>query len=184
MANLFNHTFNNMCRIGNDECDKSQNSIQNTNASNYMLDNFRPACPMTSAVEFATNQPNVNFTGSHQVGIGGCNIDTSSQLLLTEITRPKCRLSLSERPFVTVPFLGRGKSDPALEQKLQQGELIDDKKTLSQLSEVSYEKYQQVPMLPNIQEGKGNPSNLLESEASDNWVRGGANTRDLNRDSK
>tara|TARA_Y100000768_G_scaffold50183_1_gene32708 strand:+ start:4590 stop:5144 length:555 start_codon:yes stop_codon:yes gene_type:complete len=183
MASLFDHTFNNMSRIGNDECDKSQDSIQNTNAANYMLDNFRPACPMTSAIEFATNQPYVNFTGSHQVGIGGCNINASSELLLSDITKSKCRISLSERPFVTVPFLGRGKGDPSLEQKLQQGELIDDKKTLSQLSEISYEKYQQVPMLPNIQEGKGNPSNVLESEASGDWVRGGVTTRDLNRDS-
>ena len=83
MATVYDYTFNNITRLGDDKLDLSQRSVQNSNASSYMLDNFRPACPMGSAIDFATSQPNVNFTGSHQVGIGGCNIDENSNLLLT-----------------------------------------------------------------------------------------------------
>ena len=182
MASLFNHTFDNMTRIGNDKCDTSQRNIQNISAANYMLDNFRPECPMSSAVEFATSQPNVNFTGSHQVGIGGCNIEQNSELLITNITHPKCRLTLMERPFVTVPFLGRGKGNPELEHKLQQGEIVDDKKTLSQLSEVSYENYHRVPLLSSVKSTISNPANLVAH--SEDWVRGGMASRELNRDTE
>ena len=33
---------------------------------------------MSNPINFATSQPNINYTGSHEVGIGGCNIDTNS----------------------------------------------------------------------------------------------------------
>ena len=38
-------------------------------AATYILNNFKPACPMDNSIEFATSQLDVNFTGSHQVGI-------------------------------------------------------------------------------------------------------------------
>lgn len=182
MASIHDYTFNNMGRIGNDSCDTTQQNIQNIEAANYMLQNYKPACPMTSAIHFATSQPNVNFNGSHQVGIGGCNIDTNSELLLTNVTKPASKISLSERPFITVPFLGRGKSDAILESKLQQGENVGEKKSVSQLTEVSYDKYQRVPLIPSIQSTINNPNNLIEGVAADGWIRGGLPSRELTRD--
>ena len=182
MASVHNYIFNNMARIGGDSCDISQHNIQNKNAANYMLTNPRPACPMTSAIDFATSQPNVNFNGSHQVGIGGCNIDANSQLLLTNVTKPACKISLWERPFLTVPFLGRGKSNPVLESQIQQGELVGEKKSTSQLSEISYESYQRVPLIPSLQATISNPHNLVEGVAADGWIRGGLPSRELTRD--
>ena len=182
MANIYDYTFNNLSRIGNDNCDISQRDIQNNNSSNYLLNNFRPQCPMTSAVDFATSQPSINFTGSHQVGINGCNVDTNSQLFLSDLTRSKCKLTLVERPYLTVPFIGRGRGDPDIESKLQCGELIDDKKTLSQLSEVSYENLHRVPLIPSVKSTISNPNNLIEGVAVDGWVRGGFASREMNRD--
>jgi len=89
MASVHDYTFNNLARIGEDACDISQKNIQNSKQATYMLDNFRPACPMTSAIEFATSQPNVNYNGSHQVGINGCNIDENSELSITKIISNK-----------------------------------------------------------------------------------------------
>ena len=37
---------------------------------------------MSNPINFATSQPFINYTGSHEVGIGGCNIDTNSNLKL------------------------------------------------------------------------------------------------------
>jgi len=182
MSQVFDYTFNNQTRIGDDSCDLSQSSIQNVNAANYLLTNFKPECPMTNAVEFATSHPFVNFSGSHQIGIGGCNIDESSQLQISELTRSKCKISLTQRPFVTVPYIGRGKSNAVLETQLQQGELANNKKSINPSAELSYLKYSQTPLIPEIKMTINNPANLIEGVAAEGWIRGGIPTRDLIRD--
>jgi hypothetical protein len=40
MSYVSDFTFNNISRLGNDECCIDQNSIQNTIASSYMLQNY------------------------------------------------------------------------------------------------------------------------------------------------
>ena len=46
MAYVSDYTFYNKTRIGDDSCDLSQKNVQNAAAGNYMLTNYRPACPM------------------------------------------------------------------------------------------------------------------------------------------
>ena len=66
------YSFDNLSRIGEDGCSLGQRSIQNSEASSYMLQNFfSNDCSMKRPIEFATSQPNINFTGGHQVGAGG-----------------------------------------------------------------------------------------------------------------
>tara|TARA_Y100000591_G_scaffold203554_1_gene176152 strand:+ start:496 stop:1083 length:588 start_codon:yes stop_codon:yes gene_type:complete len=182
MASVYDYTFYEPTRVGEDKCDISQRNVQNSDAATWMLDNFRPDCPMSNAIDFATSQPNVNFTGSHQVGINGCNIDNNSELSITKITKPKCRISLLERPFATVPYLGRGRSNPVLESKLLQGDLANNRKSANPSSEVCYIGYQNTPMIPSLKETITNPANLCESSAAEGWIRGGLPSRDLTRD--
>ena len=182
MAAIFDYTFHQQTRIGDDSCDLSQQNVQNSKAATYMLDNYRPACPMTDAVIFATSQPAINFTGSHQVGINGCNIDDNSKLGITAITKPKCRISLQERPFATVPFLGRGKSNVLLEAQLQQGDYNINRKSVTPDSEICYGKLSLTPMIPPLKETITNPANLIESSAAEGWIRGGLPARELTRD--
>ena len=83
MATVSDYTFDNMSRIGDDSCSLSQRNIQNTQSSNYALKSFfAQDCGMARPIEFATSQPNVFYNGSHQVGLGGCNIDANSDLLI------------------------------------------------------------------------------------------------------
>ena len=176
MSSVNDYFFNNMGRIGNDSCGMSQDNIQNVKAANYILSNPKPS---GSAIDFATSQPNVNFNGTHQTSSCGSNIDTNSSLFLTNITKPACKISLSERPFATVPYLGRGKSNPALESQLQKGDCATEKKSITQLSEVSYENYQRTPLIPSLQATVSNPSNMVEGVAADGWIRGGVPSREL-----
>ena len=108
MSSIKYGAFDNSTRIGSDATDLSTRSIQSMASANYMLNNFfSQDCNMTRPIEFATSQPNVFFKGGNQVGAGGCNIDENSELLIGTInTHPKCKISLLERPFKTVPFLG------------------------------------------------------------------------------
>jgi hypothetical protein len=182
MASIFDYKFNNITRIGDDAGDLSQKNIQNSSAATYMLDNYRPSCPMTSAIDFATSQLNVNYTGSHQVGINGCNIDENSSLLLTGLLKPKDRIMLMQRSFATVPFLGRGRSDIITESQMQQGDFANNRKSVNPTSEISHMTYRNTPMIPSLHATITNPANLIEGVAAEGWIRGGVPSRELTRD--
>ena len=182
MASVFNYNFEQTTRLGYDRTDFSQHILQNAEYANYMLDGFRPACPLKNAIDFATSQPNINFTGSYNTSIGGSNINESSQLLINDLSRTKCRISLTQRPYNTIPYLGRGKCDPMLESQIQQGDFANNKKSINPSSEVSYIQYSQTPLLPTLKATISNPANLIESNAAEGWIRGGLPSRELARD--
>lgn len=184
MANVSSYTFQNMSRIGLDDCNKSQTDIQNVASCNYQTQNyFASDCSMKNPISLATSQPGIMYNGGYNTGAGGCNIDNSSKLLIGSIqTHPKCHIDLFQRPFATVPYLGRGSVNPVMESQIQQGEQIVNKKSTSNLSEKSYIKYHHTPLLPAVQQRISNPANQIENVASDGWVRGGVPSRELTRD--
>jgi hypothetical protein len=184
MAFVTDYTFDNMSRIGNDTCFQDQETLQNISSCNYLLQNyFANDCTMKNPIALATSQPCVFYNGPSPVGSGGCVVDDSSKLLIGSIqTHPKCRIDLFQRPFATVPYLGRGSVDPILESQIQQGELLTNKRSVNKLAEKSYIKYQSTPLLPSVQERVTNPAYCVEGVASDGWIRGGVPSRELTRD--
>lgn len=184
MANASSYTFDSISRIGNDNCYIDQRSIQNSEFSNYMLQNFFASdCSMKNPIALATTQPGVFYNGGYNVGAGGCNINDSSKLLIGTIqTNPRCRIDLFQRPFATVPFLGRGSVNPIVESQILQGEMNINKRSVTNLGEKSYIKYHQTPLLPSIKNKLNNPANCVEGVASEGWVRGGVPSRELTRD--
>jgi hypothetical protein len=184
MAHVSDFTFNTMGRIGSDSCSQDIHSIGNAQACSYLLQNyFTSDCNMSKAKQLATTQPGIIYSGSMGSDMCGSNIDDSSKLLIGSIqTAPKARIDLFQRPFATVPFLGRGAVDPILESQIQQGETITNKRTVTQLTEKSHLKYRTTPMIPEIKDNIQNPNNLIESSASQGWIRGGVPSRELTRD--
>ena len=184
MASVSSYIFDNMARIGNDNCCIDQKSIQDVASCNYTLQNyFASDCAMKKPIELATTQPGIFYNGGFNSGAGGCNIDESSKLQIGTIqTHPRCRIDLFQRPFATVPYLGRGSVNPVVEAQIQQGETLVNKRSVNNLSEKSYIKYHQTPLLPSIQDKVTNPANSVEGVASEGWVRGGVPSRELTRD--
>lgn len=182
MSLVSDFTFQNMSRIGNDDCYLNQKDIQYLKGGNYMVTNYYPNCPMTKAIDFATSQPSVFYSGSHQVGINGCNVDYNSKLTISDLSKPRCRISLFQRPFATVPYLGRGPSNSILESQIQQGDTVANKKSVNTTSEISYMPYSNYPLIPSIESTVTNPANLVEGIAADGWIRGGLPSRNLTRD--
>lgn len=184
MSAIKNGLFDNATRIGSDDTDLSTRTIQSMTSANYMLNNFfSQDCNMTRPIDLATSQPSVFFKGGNQVGAGGCNIDENSDLLIGKInTHPKCKISLLERPFKTVPYLGRGQSNPVLESNIQQGDMVSNKKSVNPSTERSFIPYSNYPLLPQLESSLTNPANFVEGVASDGWVRGGLPSRSLQKD--
>lgn len=185
MAFVSDFAFNNISRIGDDSCSQDINSIENAQACSYLLQNyFAQDCTMSKARQLAVTQPCVNYSGTMGSDICGSNIDDSSRLLIGTIqTHPRCRIDLFQRPFATVPFLGRGSVDPILEAQIQQGEAITNKRTVTQLTEKSYLKFHTTPLIPEVKQKIQNPHNLIEGMAAEGWIRGGVPSRELTRDS-
>jgi hypothetical protein len=184
MAYVSDFTFNGMSRIGNDSCCIDINSIQNSQACSYTLQNyFTQDCNMKNAKALAVTQPCINYSGSYGMAAGGCNVDDSSKLTIGSVQcHPKSRIDLYSRPFATVPYLGRGSVDPILESQIQQGEAITNKRSVTRLTEKSYLKYHTTPLIPEVKQNIQNPSLMIEGMASEGWIRGGVPSRELTRD--
>jgi len=181
MATLNTYTFNNMGNLGSDSSDQSQRTVYNTRFANYTLSNFANQLTSDSHVKFAVLQPTLNFSGiAHGQGLSAASIDVDNALLLkTEQERALEKLQLFERPFLTVPYLGRGSADPTLESQLLQGEMVSDKKSVSTIMEKSFAPYSLYPMDSKMENFVKDPKNTVQEAALDGWTRGGAATRDM-----
>lgn len=185
MASIYNYTFDNLSRLGDDVCYNTERQKQNTSYSSYNVTNFfANNCGLQNQIEFATSQPNIFINGGYgNSGVGGCNINNDSQLRIGgEQNNPKCRISLFTRPFTTVPYLGKGPHNPVQESRLQQGDYITNKKSCNTTTEMSHIDYRHTPMIPSLRASVTNPANLVEGVASEGWIRGGLPSRELIRD--
>lgn len=181
MASIYPYTFNGTSRIGNDNTDKSQKNIMNTRFNNYMLSTYFSESNSSDHVHFATNQPAMMFSGSHagaSAGINALTVDVDSKLVVQkENARALEKLSLQQRPFLTVPYLGRGSCDTVLESQLKQGDIITNKKSVSTITEQSFTNNHMYPLISSIKDTITNPKYLVQEAALDGWVRGGSASR-------
>lgn len=181
MPHVNNYLFNGMSGLNNDNCYNTQKNVQNLNSSNYPLTNFfNEDTDMQGGLNLALSQPSINFIGGHQISSRGTNVDDNSKLLIGSTqTNPKCRIDLQERPYKTVPYLGKGAGNIDIEAKLQQGDRVSCKKSIHNDSEKSHNKYRITPMLETLQSSITNPKHIIESDAHKSWTRGGIHTRDI-----
>ena len=178
---MSSYMFNNMGRIGTDATDKTQQTLYNTRIANYNLSNFFSSSKSDNHVLFATMQPSVTYNGVNGgSGVGGGVVEYESILLNNaEQERPLEKVQLMQRMFLTVPYLGKGAGNTDIESQLQQGEIIDHKKSTSTIMEKSFMPYS-LPMTDyNMNERVANPAFTVEEVAMDGWVRGGADARNL-----
>lgn len=179
MSSISNYTFNSFNRISNDMTDNTQQNIQNTKFANYTLSSYFSDSITNDNIKFATQQPNVMINGTtYGTGLNGDIIDYDSLLnLKKKQSRPLDKLSLNQRMFLTIPYLGRGSCDTDAESQLLQGENITDKKSISTVMDKSFLEYTMHPedskMTQSVNQFK------VEESALDGWVRGGITSRIL-----
>ena len=168
MTTMSNSLFNNMANLSFDSTDQSQKNIYNTRFTNYTLSNYFSETTSDGHVNFATQQPNMMFSGiSKGFGLNGSVIDNDSKLLIkTQQERPLEKLSLQERPFATVPYLGRGSCNPVLESQLLQGEMVHDKKSTGTIMDKSFGNYSMYILDDKM---KNHVSDFVSEKALNGW---------------
>jgi len=184
MSNLSSnsYTFDNLARINNDNNYLDERNIQNKNNLNYRLTSYNDNSNFENTVSFALKQPNVFYkSGYSEGGINGSVIEQNNKLKLTTITRPDEKIVLNQRPYLTIPYLGKGIGDPDIELELKTGENISNRKTINEMSEKPNIQHNTYPMIESLKENIQNPDNLIEENAKNGWVRGGEFSRDFAR---
>jgi hypothetical protein len=177
--------FNNLDSISSDSTDTTQRNVQNVKFGNYQLSNyFSRDARDADHLDFALNNKSILVNGVNGgAGLGGNVVDIDSELTVKqEWERPLEKLQLNQRPFATVPYLGRGSCDPSLESMLLQGEFIGDKKSVTTIMENSFMGYTLYPTDSKMEEQVANPKYTVEEAAMNGWVRGGATTREMSMD--
>jgi len=162
--------FNRLGNISDDNTDMAQRTLQNTHFSNLVLTNYFRDKVSSEHIDFVSKYPGMDYTGVIGPGVGGALIDGESKLLYSvEQERPLEKLQLFARPYLTIPYLGRGSCDPTLESHLLQGEFVRGKKSVTTIMEQNYATKTIYPLPEQI--------NAVEEVALGGWNRGGADTR-------
>ena len=140
-TNMYN--FNQVDHLSFDSTDISQKNLYNDRFSEYNLTNYFSNNNPSSDIGFAIDQPAVMFNGTTLgTGLSNSLVDVDSDLLIkAEQDRACGKLQLFQRPFITVPYLGRGSGDILVESQLLQGEMIHDKKSVSTIMDKSFNDY-------------------------------------------
>ena len=178
MNQLSGSPFQNLGR--SDNIDQTQTNLDNTRYATYVLSHFCEAVPSTEHVQFATSQPEITFNGlTNGLGLNGGIVDVDSDLILKNTqSRPLEKVQLYQRPFVTVPYMGRGYTNPVLESQLLQGEQTLHMKSVGTVMEQSFLPYSVYPTDQPMQQRIHDPRYLVEEAALQGWIRGGSGTRD------
>ncbi len=181
MSDLKLHNFHHTARIGTDHTDLTAQNISNTKFANHNLTNFFSNRLSNDHVQFAIPQPALNFSGAaHGNGLSDSSTANENDLLLKAgQERPFEKLQLFQRPFTTVPYLGRGSVDPGLESQLMQGEPVTEKKSVSTIMEKSFNDYSLFVLDAEAKNKATDPRLKVEESALDGWVRGGMTTREM-----
>ena len=169
-----NYLFSQNGRIGNDFVDQTQRNLQNGKAINSTLFNYFNEVPFNTNVNFASSTIGLLVNSAQGgAGIDGTVVSDESTLLLkVGQQRSVEKLQLMPRPFLTVPYLGRGSCDPVLESQLIQGEFVRGKKSASTVMEKTFLDPSQYPLDSELKERVNDSSHIIQELAMDGWARG------------
>jgi len=181
---MSDYSFYHMARIGSDAVDNTQRNIYNTRFSGYTLSNYFSDSVSDNHVQFATQHPTLMYTGLNgATSFNGGLVDVDSMLMLkSQQERSLEKLSLEPRPFLTVPYLGRGSCNTLLETQMLVGEPTHGLKSSSTIMDKSFMDYALYPTDSKMKEQVSNPKYTVEEAALDGWVRGGMTSRDMMND--
>ena len=154
-------------------------TAQSRGSGQYMLTDYNQN-NLKSLVETAVCSPTVNFSDGN--GKDQRHIDTDSKMIFSKVrSEKKHQKQLFERPFKSMPYLGKGLHYVDDESYLVSAEPTRVGRQCSALSGVFIEN-QFTPLVPNLAEQVQNPYNIIPEDNDNKWIRGGISTRNIVKD--
>jgi len=133
-----------------------------------------------NTVNNATDNVTMTFKNGHDVG--SAVIDDATKLRVGKTRKfPKCPNQLFARPYLTVPYMGRGPGNMVLESQLTPGEDTSSGRACNTLSGVTIPHYF-TPLVPHLDHNIQNPEHIVQETVDEGWVRGGNPSRLIVRD--
>ena len=174
-----------LTRLNEDACYKKVNYKTIQQPANYQVSNYHECgCAAPNAKDISLQNPVVQYRdGLGWTSMNGCNIDNDSKLRnARNLTNRRCINQLHERPYKTVPYMGRGRGNICAETKLQPGEDTFQNKPCNNLAGVYIDRF--TPQIPCIRDNVQNAIHLIPEDNDKTWLRGGQPSRQVirNRD--
>lgn len=168
-------------RIRDDPCDQSVQNKESVAPGSYQMTNLVPAS--SDAFNIAYQQPAMLAAAGYGWSAAQINADSvlRNHAVQTNSPHAPIRSRVQSRPFMSVPYMGRGKGEADVETKLQQPSFSRQSKDTGTISDTFYQN-QFTPMLPHVSANIQNPANLIPEVASAGWMRSGIPSRQWVRD--
>lgn len=170
-------------RLGYDNCAMVSDTKQSRGPGHYQLDNFKDCnCEAPVTEKLAHKYPDVHYRdGYGWTSHNGCNVDNDSNLRNSRnLTQLRCRRNLNTRPYLTVPYMGRGPGDTGTESFLRPGTATNYGRPCNTLGGVHTEQ-QFIPLVSCLQETIQNPIHIIPEDSDRAWRRGGLPSRQMVR---
>lgn len=171
-----------LTKLVEDPCYIDVRNKESVGPGQYELSNYYdclPEAPVSRDVWL--QQPAINFyDGYGWTTNKGANIDSDSRLRnARNLTHLKYRQQLFQRPYATVPYMGRGVGDVCAECFIRTGEDTAMNKPCNTLSGIYIDRFD--PQVPLIKNNIQNPIHIIEEDNDTNWIRGGQPSRQVIR---
>lgn len=168
-------------RVHDDPCDQMVQNKESAGPGTYQVTNLVPASQ--DAYGIAYQQPAVPAAPGYGWSAASIQADSVLRNHAVQTNSPHCpiRGRVQARPFVSVPYMGRGKGEAFLEAKLQQATFVRQGKDCGTISDTFYEN-QFTPLIPYVSQNVQNPVHLIPEVASVGWIRAGIPSRQWVRD--
>lgn len=178
----YNFNIQQLTRLKEDKCYlNSQNQIS-AGPGNYNVTNYKDCeCKAPNTFDLSLQQPVVQYKDSYGwTSTEGCNIDNDSQFRnARNLTNLKEINQLFQRPYKTVPYMGKGAGDVNSESTLRNGEDTFQNRPCNNLAGVHIDRT--IPQIPCIKESIQNAIHIIPEENDCSWVRGGQPSRQIIR---
>lgn len=182
-----NKLFNNRSNISDDKCYISSDEKQSANIQSYNLSNFHQChCEAPQVAKVAFSEPSIYYRdGFGHSGLNGCNIDADSIMRNGQLlTNDRNINQLEERPYLSVPYMGRGQGNACVEGQLLTGEDTSQRKPCNTLTGTDTLPFSYTPLVPCVEKNIQNPKNLIPEVVDHDWIRGGIPSRQLKQNAR
>lgn len=187
MNNCIEHTnkkFNiqGLTRLREDACYLETRNKHTQLPGKYNTSNFHDCqCEAPRTKELSLQHPDINYRdGYGWTSTNGCNIDNDSNFRnANTLTNPRLIQQLHERPYLTVPYMGRGDGNTNVESSLRSSESTFQNRPCNTLAGNYIDRF--TPQIPCIRDNIQNPKHIIPEDSNADWVRGGQPSRQVIR---